>query len=195
MISAYWIALEILQCVLRKKRKWDEIKKIFIQKEINASCTFDEICNARKELFHGYHELSDSFINKIKSYLETLRRAVIYANLASLKIDKNSFDYSIFINRIPIRIQIKPYSILKVVLKNIPADVQAFIESYPKVDFTLEGIDVSLSENEKLNVSWKTNNKFNLPKNCSFDSLVHELWGDHQAVIERTDMDISSKKK
>ena len=192
---SYWIALEILQCVLKKKVKWDGIKEIFTRKEIIAACSFKDVCDARQELFHGFHELSDDFINKLKRYLDTLRRAVIYANLASLKIDKTSLDYSAFINRTPHRMQIRPYSVFKGSIKNLPQEDQARIESFPKVEFTPEEVNISLSENEELNISWKINNKFILPKNCSFDFSEYELWGDYQAGIDNAGLTVSSEKK
>lgn len=191
---SYWIALEILQCILRKKAKWDGIKDVFVQQEISATCSFDDICDARQELFHGFHELSGDFIKKLKSYLDTLRRSAIYANLVCLKIDKSSLDYSALINRYPRRQQIRPYSVVKGILKNLPQNVKTIIGSFPKVEFTLEGVNVSVSENEKINMSWKTNNKFTLPRDCTFECSEFEFWGDEQAGVEKADLLISKEK-
>ena len=181
---SYWIALEVLEPLQRKCERWDGIKSVFEQKEVNCPYKFTEIKETREKLFHGFQELNDNFVNKLGEYLEPLIRALLYTLLCALNINKKSIDYGNFIIRKPRRIRLKPYIKQEGFLKNLPKNGEELMENFPKIEADIKNIIPGLSRDGTINLEIKANFRYNLPRNSIFTLTAQEFWGDEESGIK-----------
>ncbi len=177
---SYFIALNVLEPLLGKKRKWDGLEDIFRQKKVNSPYAFKKIKDARNRLFHGatkYDELSDSFINELNNYLEPMRRAIIYGILVLLNIQKDSM-FKNFIKKKPLRVRVETYFIQKGIIENLLLSSSIIPEKFPGVKVTNKQNIISLKCNGELDFKLKYTTKYKLPNGSNFIFKEAESWVD-----------------
>lgn len=177
---SYFIALNVLEPLLRENRKWDGLDNIFDQNEVNSPYEFTEIRRARNRLFHGAtecDELSDSFINELNNYLEPMRRAIIYGILVLLNIQKD-YMFKNFINKKPLRVRGETYFIQKGIIENLLLSSSIIPEKFPELKVTNKQKIISLKCNGDLDFKLKYTTKYKLPNGSNFMLKEVESWID-----------------
>lgn len=192
---SYWIAIEALEPILRTKILWDGIKEVCSRKEINNPYNFSDIKDARQKLFHGFHELSDDFVQELKNYIDPLRRAVVFSILLALKIPETSIDICAFVNRKLRRGKIKPYFLQKGKIKNFPKDLGVIISNFPRVKTKINKTELSFTEEGDLLSTIRAEYKYHLPINSTFILQAEESWADPRSGIKKIESQVGEVKK
>lgn len=189
---SYWVGLEVIKHILRRelKRKmrnvgeWDGVKDIFTNK-LHFS-DFDTIKkDARNGLLHGFRTLDDEFIKEIESYLEPIRKTLIF-NIGSILGLEESTILTIA-NKTPRRIRRNPWSVVEGELKNIPRDFDELVKNYPIIEAEKANKQFSIDKRGELSLTFSISHHFQGPSSAKWEIKATELWGDKDAGIKHTD--------
>lgn len=189
---SYWVGLEVIKHILRRelKRKmrnvgeWDGVKDIFTNKlHFNDFDTIKK--DARNGLLHGFRTLDDEFIKEIESYLEPIRKTLIF-NIGSILGLEESTILTIA-NKTPRRIRRNPWSVVEGELKNIPRDFDELVKNYPIIEAEKANKQFSIDKRGELSLTFSISHHFHGPSSAKWEVKATELWGDKDAGIKHTD--------
>jgi hypothetical protein len=178
----YWTGLEVIKHFFRrdprfirgkKGDEWDGIKDIFT-KELGIT-DFDLVKGARISLFHGTREADNTFVQEIGTYREPLRKGLIFCIGRLLNITNASI--MAVVNRIPKRIPLEPWTVLKGTLKDLPSDFGELLKNYPSIAMEKVERQFAIGPQGNLSVTLKAPHRFNLPKGGNFNAQSIEYWG------------------
>lgn len=201
----YWTGWEVIMGILRRNlrhqiknpRKWEGIKAILTD---NLSFqNLDAIKNARRRLFHGgkeEDELDDKFMREIKSYLEPMRKALVFGigSIWGLEIVL----YQPIANKTPRSIDQAPWSVLKGNIKNLPKSFDELIKKYPSLDAEITNKQFSIDADGGLSITYKVSHHFHGPSGNEWELKEMEQWGKKDSGIQRItlqEMHIDKTKK
>ncbi len=201
----YWTGWEVIMGILRRNLrhqlknpgKWDGVKVILTD---NLSLqNFDAIKNARRRLFHGgkeEDELDDKFMGEIKSYLEPMRKTLVFG-IGSIWGLENSI-ISTIANKTPKSIDPAPWSVLKGNIKNLPKSFDELTKKYPSMDAEVTNKQFSIDADGGLSITYKVLHHFHGPSGSEWELKEIEQWGKKDSGIQRItlqEMRIDKAKK
>lgn len=132
-----WIALETiapllrdeLQQLARKTKKWAGVRRVFSDNTLTAS--FDDIYSARQVLFHSFGQITPEFNDRLASFVEPMRRALVFGIGSILKLD------SALMERVAGMTTLNMFSISSYGLAgrfdDLPSDIDELMERYPEM--------------------------------------------------------------
>lgn len=193
---SHWIGLEVIKSILcrnlrykiKKPRDWDGVKDIFASKLSYQN--FDDIKNARRKLFHAGREedrLDNEFMREIRSYLEPMRKAIIFGIGSIWGLGDNTI--LTIANKIPQRIKKSHWSVIKGELENITRDFDKLVKNYPTINAEIVNKQFSLNQEGNLTVKFKVTHHFHGPSEAKWKVKAIELWGDKDAGIQTADIE------
>jgi len=188
--TSYWIGLEVIKHVLSPEKmntdkEWEEVEKIF-QNRLHRQ-DFKKIKQAgRNELVHGFRELDNKFMKEIGSYVEPIRKTLIFCLGSVLGLEENSI--LTIAGKTPRRIRQNPWSVIEGVIKNIPEDFDELLKNYPMVDAQAANKIFLISESGELNVTFSVAHHFHGPSDVKWEVKAAEFWGDKNAGIKHVDL-------
>lgn len=203
--TTHWMILEAIKHIFisrrvkRKKRsieeEWEEVEEIF-QKRLNRR-DFRKIKQAgRNGLLHGFRELDDKFMGEIESYVEPIRKILIYCIGSALGLENNiSLNIA---NKIPRRIERDPWSVIKGNLTDLPREFSELVSSYPRLDEEAVNKQFSIDQEGKLEVEFKLKHHFHGPSGTKWELVEIEHWGKKGAGIQQItsgEFDVHKAKK
>ena len=189
----YWTGWEVirgilrrnLRCQIRNPREWDGIKVILTNKL--SFQNFDAIKHARRRLFHGGKEedkLDDDFVREIKTYLEPMRKALVFG-IGSIWGLGDSTTISTIANKIPRRIKQMPWHILKGNFYNLPKDFNELIKNYPTLETEITNKQFSISQEGNLDVEFKVSHRFHATSGIKWVPTETQAWGKKDSGIQQ----------
>ena len=190
---SYWIGLEVIKHILRRNLKlkvknvgeWDGVKDVFTNK---LHCQdFDTIREAgRNGLLHGFRELDTKFIKEIESYVEPVRKTLIFSLGHILGLQDSTI--LTITNKNPRRIRQKPWSVIKGALRNIPTDFDKLVQNYPRIDYEMTNKELLL-EGGELSIKVSVTHHFYGPSGAKWGIRATELWGAKDSGIKQFTLD------
>lgn len=190
--TSYWTGLEVIKCILRRDlrrrvrhvREWDGVKDIFTNKLHFQD--FDTIKKAgRNGLLHGFRELSSEFVAEISTYLEPVRKTLIFCIGSILGLQDSTI--LAIANKTPRRIRQNPWSVIEGVLQNIPRDFEELAKNYPIIEVQTTNKKFSINEKGALSITLRITHRFRGPSDARWKVKATELWGDKDAGIKYVD--------
>lgn len=153
------------------------IKNLFIN---NNTKEFENIRRVRGKLLHGGGPLDNTFVEEIKKYIPSVRKALI-KGVSQLLLIKNEVIENILqksgrLYNEQLRI------ILKANLTNFEPLALDEFSKQPRVDLSEQNLlDRMVNKNGKLNLKVRSNFIF---RNATFNNISIELWGDDNTALE-----------
>jgi hypothetical protein len=178
----YWTGLEVIRHFFRrdprfirgkKGDEWDGVKYIFT-KELSIT-DFDLAKEARIGLFHGTRELDNTFVQEIGTYRESLRKGLIFC--IGILLNMTNASIMAVVNRIPKRIPLETWTLLKGTLKDLPSDFDELVKNYPSIAMEKVEKQFTIGPQGNLSVTLNAPHRFNLPKGGKFNAQSIEYWG------------------
>ncbi len=175
--------------VKRKKRsvgeEWGEVEEIF-QNRLHRK-DFKKIKQAgRNGLLHGFRELDNKFLQEIGSYVEPIRKTLVYCMGSVLGLENKIL--STLANKTPRRIRQNPWSIVEGALTNVKLDFDELLKNYPFLDIEKMDKRFLISKKGKLTLTFSVTHRFHGPKGAKWEVKATELWGDKDAGIEQVEI-------
>jgi hypothetical protein len=185
---SYWVGLEVIQHILRRNLatkmknpgEWAGVEDIFTRK-LHFKNFGAVKKDGRNGLLHGFRELDDKFVREIASYVEPLRKTLIFCigSVLDLK-DSNTLTIS---NKTPRGIPKGSWAIIKGDISDLPVTFNDLIRDYPGVDAEVTNKEFSIDENGELKLKFKTDHHFHGSSGTKWMVKSLELWGDKDAGI------------
>lgn len=177
----YWFGIETISCLLRDRLRfkkespslWDGIKLILTDKvKFNG---FNGIYKARQDIFHGKRELDNIFVGKVASYLEPMRKGLVWAigDILGLKDDV----IIAIVGKPSLKIGDGPWSVLQGKIHGIPSDFESLVKSYPSFELKNVGLHYSLDSEGNPQVKLSPTHTFHCHSGGTFHAERAELWG------------------
>jgi len=195
--TSYWIGLEVIKHILSPEKtnteaEWQKVGEIFT--DTLHFKDFKKIRHGgRVGLLHGSHELSNEFVREIGSYLEPIRKTLIFCIGSVLGLEDNIT--TTIMSRTPRRIEQSPWSIMKGNLKNLPRDFGELIKNYPKIDAEIINKQFSINEDGSLSIRFKVTHHFRGSSAIKWELREIEQWGKKDAGIQGFTLDEANINK
>ncbi len=191
----YWIGWEVIRGILRRNLRyqvknpgrWDGIKVILTDKL--SFQNFDAIEKARERLFHAGRQedrLDNKFIVEIESYLEPLRKTLIFCIGSILELEDNTI--LTIANKTLRRIRQNPWSVIEGVLQNIPRDFDELVKNYPVIEAEIANKKFLIDERGELSITFSITYRFLGPSGANLEVKATEFWGDKDAGIKHMNL-------
>lgn len=188
----YWTALEVIKGILRRKLQhqirnpgeWAGIKAILTNKLSYQD--FDAIKNARRRLFHGGKEedkLDDDFVRKIKTYLEPVRKALVFGIGSIWGLEDDAM--ATIANKTPRRIGQMHWHVLKGTLENLPKDFNELIKNYPTLEAEIANKQFSINQEGNLDIEFKVSHRFHAISGVKWALTETQAWGKKDSGIQQ----------
>lgn len=186
---SYWIGLEVIKHVLSPEKmntdkEWEEVEAIFTNR-----LHFQDFKRIRHDgrpgLLHGYRELDDEFVKEIGSYVEPIRKTLIFSIGSVLGLEESTI--LTIANKTPRRIRQNPWTVIEGVIENIPEDFGELVKNYPMIDAEIANKKFSVDEKGKLNITFSITHSFHGPSGANLEIKATEFWGDTDAGIKYVD--------
>lgn len=180
-----FIAVEVIKPLLKDllktkiKDEWAGVVKIF--KEKIKTVDFKDIKQARNELVHGLGPLGPEFNSQISSYLEPLRKAIVYGLGEILGLSRQTID--LLCGYSPRQLFLKSQTGLKGKLRNLP-ELEALLKHFPEVEVNRRPMRFSIETDGELKIMFDTSQKFTLPENTVFDADTFVMKGSKRAGLD-----------
>jgi len=183
---SYWIGLEVIKHILNgNATKWDRVKDIFTNRLHFQN--FGIIKTAgRNGLLHGFRELNNEFVGEIGSYLEPVRKTLVFCIGSILGLEDSIL--LAFVNKIPRRIKQSPWSVIEGILKNIPRDFDELVKNYPVIDAEIVNKKFSMDPRGELSMTFKVTHHFRGPSDTKWEVKAIEQWGKKDDGIKHMDI-------
>jgi len=208
----YWIGLEAIKHVLapEKKKSWiglGFIKHILLPTKKMKKKSSDEEWKGvegiftnklhfrnfkkikqygRNGLLHGFRQLDNELVKEIESYVEPIRKTLIFCIGNVLGLEENTI--LAIAGKTPRRIRQNPWSVIKGVIKNIPDAFDELLKNYPTVDAQAANKMFLITEDGELNVTFSVTHHFHGPSDANWEVKAAEFWGDKNAGIKQVDL-------
>jgi hypothetical protein len=191
---SYWVGLEVIKHILRRNLRtkirnpdeWAGVEDIFTN-ELHFQ-NFDAVKkDGRNGLLHGFRELDDKFVGEIASYLEPVRKTLIFCIGSVLGLE-DSVTMTIS-SKTPRGIPKGPWAIIKGEVRNLTLPFEEVVKNYPTIDAEVTNKEFSIDENGELKLKFKTNHRFHGSSGTKWEVKSLELWGKKDAGIGRGDID------
>lgn len=180
-----FIAVEVIKPLLKDllktkiKDEWAGVVKIF--KEKIKTVDFKDIKQARNELVHGLGPLGPEFNSRISSYLEPLRKAIIYSLGEVLGLSPQTVD--LVCGYSPRQLFLKSQTGLKGQFRNLP-ELEALLERFPEVEINRKPMRFSIESDGELKIAFDTSQKFTLPEKTVFEADTFVMKGSKGAGLD-----------
>lgn len=188
---SYWIGLEVIKHILSPAQKrnaseeWEDVKDTFSNKlHFENFNTIKE--TGRNGLLHGFRELNNAFVKEIKSYLEPLRKTLIFCIGSVLCLEDKVI--TTIANKTPRRIRLNPWAVIEGNLKNISRDFNELARNYPMIDAEIANKKFSIDQRGNLNMRLTVNHHFHGSSDTKWEIKATELWSDKDAGIGHGDI-------
>jgi uncharacterized protein YrzB (UPF0473 family) len=184
---SYWIGLEVIKHIIspvetNTDEEWEKVEGIFADKLHFQG--FKKIKQAgRNGLLHGFRQLDEKFAKEIDSYIEPIRKTLIFCIGDTLGLEDNNL-LSI-INRIPKRIRWNPWAIMKGGLRNLPLEFHELVAGYPTIDAEIIDKDFSINQKGELTLKYKIKHRFHSTGDAELKLRETELWGSKDIDIQQ----------
>ncbi len=186
---SHWIGLEVIKHVLSPEKintdeEWEKVEEIFTNRLHFQD--FKKIKqNGRNGLLHGFRQLDNEFVKEIGSYVEPIRKTLIFCIGSILGLEDDTI--LTITNKTPRRIRQAPWTVEEGVLKNIPEDFDELVKNYPMIDSEIVNKKFSIAKKGELSITLTVNHRFHGPSDATWEVKATELWGDKDAGIKHTD--------
>jgi hypothetical protein len=190
---SYWVGLEVTKPILRRNlagkmrnpKEWDGVEDIFTNRLHFQN--FDTIKqNARNGLLHGFRELDDNFIKEIESYVDPIRRTLIYC-IGSILGLTDSITLKIA-NKDPRRIRRDPWTVIEGDLRGLPRNFDELVRDYPRIDAELADKKFSMDQRGNLSMQFTLSHHFHGSSDTKWELKARGLWGDKDSGISHVDV-------
>jgi hypothetical protein len=187
---SYWVALEVVKCVLRRKLvwkvrnpgEWAGVEDIFVNKlHFQDFRIIKE--NARNALLHGHRELDNEFIREISGYVQPIRKTLIFCIGTILGLDDDAI--LVICNKDPRRIGRNPWAILEGDVSGLPTDFEELAKNFPTVDTEIVNKEFSVDQKGELSMAFKVSHRFSAPKSAKLNITACQSWGDRGTGIKQ----------
>lgn len=189
---SYWIGLEVVKHIISSDKtrtdvEWRKIEEIFTDKLHFQN--FQKIKKAgRNGLLHGFRQLDEKFAKELSSYIEPIRKTLIFCIGSTLGLeDSNILSIA---SKNPKRIRWNPWAIMKGQLKNLPTDFKELVAAYPTLDIETTDRELSVSQGGELTIKYSVTHRFHSTGNTKLELGETELWGDKDIGITRSTISI-----
>ena len=184
-----FIALEVISPLLRDllktevkdPPKWEGVVNIF-RKKIKT-VDFDDINQARQELFHGFKPLGPEFSSRISGYLEPLRNAIVYGLGDILGLQGRVTDQ--ICSYPPRRLLLRSQTGLKGHFRNLP-ELEVLLKRFPEAEFSRKSMRFSIEPDGKLKILFDASQKFTLPEKTVFEAEGFMMLGPEGTGLDST---------
>jgi hypothetical protein len=190
---SYWVGLEVTKPILRRNlarrirnpREWAGVEDIFTNRLRFQD--FDNIKqNARNGLLHGFRELDDSFIKEIESYVDLIRKTLIYC-IGSILGLEDSITLKIA-NKGPRRVRRGSWTVIRGDLRGLPRNFDELVRNYPRIDAGLANKKFSMDQRGNLSMAFTVSHHFHGSSDTKWELKARELWGDKDSGISHIDV-------
>lgn len=183
---SYWIGLEVIKHVLSPEKmntdkEWGKVEEVFTEKLHFQN--FKKIRqDGRNGLLHGFRQLDNEFVKEIESYVEPIRKTLIFClgNVLCLR-ERTTIAIA---NKAPRRIRQSPWTVLEGLLKNMPKDFDRLVKNYPMIDYEKANKKFSIDKSGELSMTFPVTYRFHGPSDAKWEVKAIELWGDKDAGIK-----------
>jgi hypothetical protein len=185
---SYWVGLEVTKPILKRNlarkmrnpKEWVGVEDIFTNRLHFQN--FDTIKqNARNGLLHGFRELDDNFIKEIESYVDPIRKTLIYCIGSILGLEDR--DMLTIASKTARRIRKAPWTVIEGALRNLPRNFDELARNYPTIDAELANKKFSMDQRGNLSMTFTVSHHFHGLGDTKWDIKATELWGDKGAGI------------
>ena len=190
---SYWVGLEVTKPILKRNlarkirnpKEWAGVEDIFTNRLHFQN--FDTIKqNARNGLLHGFRELDDNFIKEIESYVDPIRKTLIYCigsilgleDSIMLKITKKDAR----------RIKRGPWTVIEGDLRGLPRNFDELVRNYPRIDAELADKKFSMNQRGNLSMQFTVSHHFHGSSDTKWEVKARELGGDKDSGISHIDV-------
>jgi len=183
---SYWTGLEVIKHVLSPERmntdkEWEEVEKIFENRLDRQD--FKKIRQAgRNGLLHGFRELDSKFVKDIGSYVEPIRKTLIFCIGSVLGLEEDTM--SSIANKTPRRVEQMPWTVLKGNLENLRRDFNELIRNYPTLEAEITKKQFSISQEGNLKVKFKVTHRFHGTSAVKWTLTETQAWGKKDSGIQ-----------
>lgn len=174
---------DILKTQVKNPDEWGGVVKIF--KEKIKTVDFNDINKARNELLHGSGPLGPEFNSRISSYLEPLRRAIIYGLAEILGLSPQTID--LVCGYSPRQLLLKSQTGLKGKFRNLP-ELEVLLESFPEVEINRKQMRFSIESDGELKMKFDISQKFTLPGKTVFDADTFVMKGSKGTGLDLVEL-------
>ena len=187
---SYWLGLEVIKHVLPPEKsnsdeEWEKVEEVFT-KTLHFQ-NFKKIKqDGRNGLVHGFRQLDNEFVKEIGSYVEPIRKTLIYCIGSVLGLEDNIL--STIANKTPHRIENARWSVLKGNLKNLPREFSELVKNYPTIEAEVVHEQFSIDQEGKLAVKSKIDHHFSGRSDTKWELREIEQWASKDAGIDRVDL-------
>jgi hypothetical protein len=187
----YWIGLEVIKHVLSSEetntaKEWEEVEEVF-HKRLNRQ-DFKKIKQAgRNGLLHGFRQVDKEFVEEIKSYVEPIRRTLVFC-IGSVLGLKDSILLTIA-NKTPRRIRKNPWGVITGEIRDIPENFDEIVENYPRVDAEIVNKSFSIDDKGEIGMKFSIHHHFRGPSSAKWKLEGTELWGDRDAGVKKLELE------
>ncbi|MFA5308038.1 MAG: hypothetical protein WC370_00950 [Dehalococcoidales bacterium] len=187
---SYWNGLEVIKHILSKEnnvpnKEWEKIQVIF-EKELKMGHFSKMKQEIRNGLLHGYKQLDNEFMEKIKYYVEPAKKTLVFCIGDILSLEKD-FILNLFNKTVknPGNIQ----SIIQGHYENLPEELDKLIDKYPSFDELLLQKQYSISKEGELTVKTISTHQFDSGYNIRGLIDKVEIWGKKDSGIKSLKLD------
>lgn len=185
---SYWISMEILSSILRRNlmqkvrnpSAWEAVKEIF--NKYNKTFTFDNVCDARSQLLHGFAELTPEFLSRIRSYVAPIRTLALRCISNVLELPPECTDRIVSLK--PRRKLEKLTLETSGAIRGLPDNLSELYKQPLELECNLEIENHKLEDDGNLKVDYKTTQTCVFAKNVEFSVNSIRLIGHPDAGIE-----------
>jgi len=190
---SYWVGLEVTKPILRRNlarkmrnpKEWAGVEDIFTNRLHFQN--FDTIKqSARNGLLHGFRELDDNFIKEIESYVDPIRKTLIYC-IGSILGLEDSITLKIA-NKGPRRIRRGSWTVIEGDLRGLPRNFDELVKNYPRIDAELANKKFSVDQRGNLSMTFTVSHHFHGSSDTKWELKARELWGDKDSGISHIDV-------
>lgn len=194
---SYWIGLEVIKHVLSSEKMntdkdWEKVEEIFTNRLHFQD--FKKIKrDGRNGLLHGFRQLDDEFVKEIGSYVESIRKTLIFCIGSILGLEENTI--LTITSKTPRRIKQAPWTVMKGNLKNLLRDFNELVKNYPTLDAEIINKQFSINQEGNLAIKFKVTHHFRGPSAIKWELREIEHWGDKDAGIQQWTLDEVRKNR
>jgi len=188
-----WVGLEVTKPILRRNlarkmrnpKECAAVEGIFTNR-LHFQSFYSIKQNARNGLLHGFQELDDNFIKEIESYVDPIRRTLIYC-IGSILGLTDSITLKIA-NKNPRRIRRDPWTVIEGDLRGLPRNFDELVRDYPRIDAELADKKFSMDQRGNLSMQFTVSHHFHGSSDTKWELKARGLWGDKDSGISHVDV-------
>ncbi len=185
---SYWVGLEVIKHVLSPEKintdeEWRKVEEIFTGK-LHFQDFGKVKQDGRNGLLHGFRELDNEFVREIGSYVEPIRKTLIFC-IGSIWGLEDSTTISTITNKTPRRIEQMLWRVLKGNHENLPKDFNELIKNYPTIEAEITNKQFSISQEGNLEVEFKVTHHFHGTSAVKWALTETQGWGKKDSGIQQ----------